>query len=91
MQHGGGQGAKPQAADPTKKKGGRKRARAREVAAFIRAELPQAFARRGDLEAVSEDYGVAKIEVLAETLLWLMRRPMGSAPAPAAHGLRRIA
>lgn len=90
MEHGGGQGASAQVADPLKKKGGRKRARACEVAAFIRREIPQAFARTGDLERVSAEYGVAKTEVLAEVLLSLLRRPMGTAPAPA-HRLTRVA
>lgn len=58
-----------------KKKGGRKRKRAREVADFIRRELPAAFARHGDLEIVSENYGVSKVEVLAEVALYLLRRP----------------
>lgn len=80
----------PQARENTRKKGGRKRARAREIAQFLRAELPQALAESGDLERVAEDYGVAKIEVLTEAVLSLMRRPMGSAPARM-HVLRRTA
>lgn len=89
MSVGAVQGGTAEAADSTRKKGGRKRARAREVAAFIRREIPQAFARIGDLERVSEEYGVAKTEVLAEAVLFLLRRPMGTAPA-VAHGLRRV-
>lgn len=70
--------------------GGRKRRRAREVADFIRREIPEAFMRSGDLERVAEDYGVAKIEVLAETLLWMRKGPQ---PARRAFPIvaRRIA
>lgn len=64
-----------QSSESAKKSGGRKRKRAREVAEFIRRELPGAFARYGDLEAVSENFGVSKVEVLAEVALYLLRRP----------------
>lgn len=90
MSNGGVQGASAQAVDSPKKSGGRKRKRAREIARILRAELPQALAESGDLERVAEDYGVAKIEVLTEAVLSLMRRPMGSAPARM-HVLRRTA
>lgn len=84
------QGAATEAVDSSKKSGGRKRKRARELARILRDELPQAFARRGDLDAVSEDYGVAKTEVLAEAVLFLLRRPMGKSPTPI-HVMRRTA
>lgn len=91
MSVGAVQGATAEAADSTRKSGGRKKKRAREIARILREELPQAFARRGDLEAVSEDYGVAKIEVLAEAVLALLRRPMGTSPTPMRAALRRVA
>ena len=84
--------APSQPVEIAKRKGGRKRKRAREVAEFIRRELPGAFARYGDLEVVSENFGISKIEVLSEVALYLMRRP----PQPERGGampvvLRRMA
>ncbi len=71
---------------PNTKSGGRKRKRAREVAPGLRAEIVNALrVTGGDVERVSEDYGVAKVEVLALAVAHVLKH------VPPAVELRRAA
>lgn len=70
----------PQLVQRKAHKGGRKRRRAREIPIGVRRMIPGALAACGDIERVSEDYGVAKVEALAECVVHLLRKGPGTAP-----------